>query len=567
MNTPPLLLGATLLFWGWQAGHPLLAAVMAVALELPRLVKARWEFTDEELNQLWDFCVLLFFAVAVYAFAANEGTAAVRGFMQAQSFGERSNAMNKGALAAQVFIQWLPFVFFPFVVAQAYSQRPDVPASAFSLWLRRQRRREAQAGRTLPPDRRLNVAYPYLGVCVFGACAVQAGSPWFYPALCCVLAWTLWGQRNPRFAAPVWAGAVLLAAGLGFAGGRGLQALQGLLENLPAGWVARLTRRSAEARENRTALGEIGRIKLSGRIVLRLLGNPGEVPPPLLRESSYNVFHSPIWLGTPSSFEPTAPETNGTSWLLAPAGVANQAVTIAGYLKGGHGILALPGGTARIDDMPAAELHTNRLGAVLAREGPGLAIYSARYAADRTLDGPPLPEDRTVPGAETTALARVAAELHLPAPTLNETVNRVSSFFQNSFTYRLWLPGLQRGATNETALARFLLRDRAGHCEFFATATTLLLRQLGVPARYSVGYSVQERSGRNRYVIRERHAHSWCVYYDEAARVWKDLDTTPASWSATEGALARFWEPLTDAWSRVWFEFQKLRWGQSGFRR
>jgi transglutaminase-like putative cysteine protease len=382
-----------------------------------------------------------------------------------------------------------------------------------------------------------------------------------------VLAWTLWGQRNPRFAAPVWAGAVLLAAGLGFAGGRGLQALQGLLENLPAGWVARLTRRSAEARENRTALGEIGRIKLSGRIVLRLLGNPGEVPPPLLRESSYNVFHSPIWLGTPSSFEPTAPETNGTSWLLAPAAVANQAVTIAGYLKGGHGILALPGGTARIDDMPAAELHTNRLGAVLAREGPGLAIYSARYAADRTLDGPPLPEDRTVPGAETTALARVAAELHLPAPTLNETVNRVSSFFQNSFTYRLWLPGLQRGATNETALARFLLRDRAGHCEFFATATTLLLRQLGVPARYSVGYSVQERSGRNRYVIRERHAHSWCVYYDEAARVWKDLDTTPASWSATEGALARFWEPLTDAWSRVWFEFQKLRWGQSGFRR
>jgi transglutaminase-like putative cysteine protease len=50
--------------------------------------------------------------------------------------------------------------------------------------------------------------------------------------------------------------------------------------------------------------------------------------------------------------------------------------------------------------------------------------------------------------------------------------------------------------TNETPLARFLLRTRSGHCEYFATATVLLLRQLGIPARYAVGYAVHEASGR-----------------------------------------------------------------------
>ncbi len=43
MKTPPLLLGMTLLFWGWQAGFPVVGAVMAVVLESARFVKLRWD--------------------------------------------------------------------------------------------------------------------------------------------------------------------------------------------------------------------------------------------------------------------------------------------------------------------------------------------------------------------------------------------------------------------------------------------------------------------------------------------------------------------------------------------
>jgi hypothetical protein len=110
----------------------------------------------------------------------------------------------------------------------------------------------------------------------------------------------------------------------------------------------------------------------------------------------------------------------------------------------------------------------------------------------------------------------------------------------------------------------FLLKTRAGHCEHFATATTMLLRAAGVPARYAVGYSVQERKG-TQWVVRERHAHAWCLAWVNGA--WRDVDNTPASWAATEAARATGWEKISDAWSRVWFEFSKWRWGKGEWKR
>src|SRR5206468_3926073 len=118
--------------------------------------------------------------------------------------------------------------------------------------------------------------------------------------------------------------------------------------------------------------------------------------------------------------------------------------------------------------------------------------------------------------------------------------------------------------SNQTALADFLLKTRSGHCEYFATATTLLLRKAGIPARYAAGYSVQEGKGK-KFVVRERHAHSWCLAYVDD--VWQDVDNTPASWNAVEEKHASRWEWVSDTGSRLWFEFQKVRWGYTPIRK
>ena len=49
MKPPPFLLGATLLFWGWQTEFLLGGALMAVLLESALVFKMRWDFSDEDV--------------------------------------------------------------------------------------------------------------------------------------------------------------------------------------------------------------------------------------------------------------------------------------------------------------------------------------------------------------------------------------------------------------------------------------------------------------------------------------------------------------------------------------
>jgi hypothetical protein len=109
------------------------------------------------------------------------------------------------------------------------------------------------------------------------------------------------------------------------------------------------------------------------------------------------------------------------------------------------------------------------------------------------------------------------------------------------------------------------LSSRSGHCEYFATATVLLLRELHIPARYAVGYAVHETSGKG-YVVRERDAHAWCLAWDSREKIWKDFDTTPGSWIAAEEQRASAWQWLSDGWSWLRFQIAKFRWGQTNLR-
>ncbi len=198
------------------------------------------------------------------------------------------------------------------------------------------------------------------------------------------------------------------------------------------------------------------------------------------------------------------------------AGKTNTSeVHIACYLDGGKALLPLPTGSARLENLHAFTLQQNDMGAVLA-EGPGLVLFDTLYGPGATID---LPADNStsstnadlfVPNDEIPALEKVIAEIKLSGRSETKILQSVGSFFSEKFQYSLWQGTDKRARTNETVLGRFLLNSRSGHCEYFATATVLLLRQLGIPARYAVGYAVHE-TARRGYVVRERDAHAWCL--------------------------------------------------------
>jgi hypothetical protein len=108
-------------------------------------------------------------------------------------------------------------------------------------------------------------------------------------------------------------------------------------------------------------------------------------------------------------------------------------------------------------------------------------------------------------------------------------------------------------------LEQFLFDTRAGHCEYFATATVFLLRSAGIPARYVVGYRVAEFSRlERRYLVRFRHAHAWAQAFIDGR--WRIVDTTPGQWVALEEDAASTFEPVIDLFRWARFQFRKWQW-------
>lgn len=568
LRTPPFLLGAALLFWGWQTGLLLVGALLAVLLEAAKVVGLRWDLAEKDFRRAWDFCVLLLLAVALYLFATGEGPSAVAGLLANASPAAQSQLLSQTGQAILVVFRWAPVIFFLTVAAQAYSGMEFIPYSAFSLISRRRLKRP---GSSVPPQPHgANTAYPYFALCLFASTFPATPSPFFFPGFVALLAWAFWSFRSRRY--PVSAYVVLfsLASVAGFAAQRGFYELNNWANFRSATWLAQFFGGGTDPRETHTSLGQIGRIHLSGKIMLRLETKPGLPAPSLLREASYRSFRFPDWasLGKARDFDHAPQGTNQTTWELAAGQIAPQSVTIAQYLPGRgadarRGLLALPQGIVRLENLAAFQVSTNRLGVVRVDEGPGLVIYDAHYRPGSTLDTPPEREDLAIPTNEVAALSQIAGQLALAGQSGDQVLRKVAAFFLNNFHYSTWLPAPARRRANVTNLGSFLLERKSGHCEYFATAATLLLRQAGLPTRYAVGYAVLEKSGA-KYIVRQRHAHAWCLVWLNGS--WHDFDVTPPSWFDTEMAHASRLEWLSDAWSELWFRFSKWRWGQSNWQ-
>ncbi len=98
-------------------------------------------------------------------------------------------------------------------------------------------------------------------------------------------------------------------------------------------------------------------------------------------------------------------------------------------------------------------------------------------------------------------------------------------------------PGMQQG---DDPVLGFLFETRAGHCEYFASAMVVLLRELGIPSRLVNGYygATYNPLG-DFYAVRQADAHAWVeVHFGRLG--WVTFDPTPPS-GRTAGWDAPFW--------------------------
>ena len=538
VTPPPMLMGAALLFWGWQTGFLLLALPLAILIEASRALTWRLELSATDFHRLTDLCTLLILVSGVYLFSTT-GSARIAA---------------DGPRAMTLLFQWLPLLLFPLIASQLYSTAGKVPLTAFFWALRRQAARSPESGPGV-----VDLSYLYLALCILSASAANRRTLEFYAGLCVLAGWVLWPWRSRRFSPLWWIPMLGVAAVVGYGGHVALHRFHLMVEQTVFDYIFSMVRGDADPFRAVTSIGHLGRLKFSDRTVLRVEPRDGLRVPFLLREASYDVYNSPAWLASNAVFSAVQPDADGETWKFFPGHGPAERVTISAYLNRGRGILALPRGAVEVDRLAVVGVHRNRLGAVRVEEGLGLVTYTALFAPDSPLDGPPGDSDLHVPPREAEVVSRIATELNLAGSSDTERIGTIAAYFRRNFRYSTWKGERPR---KESAIEEFLLNSRAGHCEYFATATTLLLRAAGIPARYAVGYSVQEWSRlEQRYIVRARHAHSWALAYVDGA--WRDVDTTPAVWADAEGAeSSSMMEPVHDLWSFVTFLFSRWRWSE-----
>ncbi|HVX62944.1 MAG TPA: transglutaminaseTgpA domain-containing protein, partial [Pirellulales bacterium] len=134
--------------------------------------------------------------------------------------------------------------------------------------------------------------------------------------------------------------------------------------------------------------------------------------------------------------------------------------------------------------------------------------------------------------SESTSLAglkALAGQLVDEVPSIDrERRARILEMYLRDVTkFRYSLKPVERDP-NLDPIEDFLTRHPTGHCEYFASALTLMLRSVGIPSRMVIGFKGGEWNDVGKYYqVRELHAHAWVEAYMGADNLPAPVKNSP----------------------------------------
>lgn len=270
---------------------------------------------------------------------------------------------------------------------------------------------------------------------------------------------------------------------------------------------------------DRVDLDSFGAAKQSDRVILRLSSDPPLASAEVLRlrEATFTDYLDGVW-----TRDPRVGVRRGDRPAHVPGAVAGpKAATVSIDLNVlGQGFLFLPYGTGevRVERGRAMELPD---GVMQVASGRGPVRYEAdvrRTAARGAGRGAIAVAD--VPGE----IQKYAIELTGDLTDPKAIARRIAAHFAKNYVYTLDPP---RGSGDP--LVHFLLRSKAGHCEYFASAAAMMLAARGIPARLVTGSFGGEEGFLSRsVVVRAQNLHAW-VEADLDGTGFQVFDPTPPS--------------------------------------
>ncbi len=513
-QAPKFLISATLLFWGYLIGTLYWALIMIVLLELKPFINRRFQFQNSHFYLIGNISTVLFLIVIlVVVFGTNP------------------------RLFIHQVIALLPIVFYPLLLAEHYSEREVVPLGAFIYRFRKRQ-----------PNAVIQISYIYFALSLLATSSVYHDSYHYFIILALLISWALWQFKSPSSNRVVWISLLLLYFFISYIGQYSLMRLSEEVEAWAIDYFDVLFNGERDPFRSRTAMGKVGELKLSNKIVMRIKTSDNK--PLLLQEAIYNSFYDNVWFSSKNIFKPVKNYSYGkteTIKMLVHRNTRSDKSLLALPLSATTGSQAI----AVSENVKLSRTEYNTIRAINTKALFEYIIYDSKKSNINAQEKPNK-IDLMLSRRHQKVISKIKVGLGLDNLSDTDKISRIASYFKKNYRYSLYQEPL---SSNEDALISFLEYRHRGHCEFFATATVLLLRSENIPTRYVVGYSATEYDSENKlFTVRARDSHAWAQAYVDGK--WLNVDNTPSIWYQAESANASIFEPITDLFSALYYNYK-----------
>lgn len=323
-------------------------------------------------------------------------------------------------------------------------------------------------------------------------------------------------------------------------------------------------------------LGEIGRIKKNSAVVMRIRveDDPSRAEGIHWRGLALTDFDGRRWFTPQHDPIIVSPDTEGEYQLMASPPrsgefyplrytvlmepIASDAIFVAPRLQKIHGRFSNAAGRAG-DRRRPGYLMIDKTGSIF---NPFHNDTKVRYEATSLLPIVPPAELRAALAPYPDVIRALYLQLPQLDPRIPKLAQQIASGSNNNYDKaanierylktRLGYTLDLSGPPTADPLPYFLFVRRAGHCEYFASAMTVMLRSLGIPARYATGFLPGEFNDLGGdYIVRASDAHAWVEAYFPGYG-WITFDPTPPADQKPASLLSRlalYWDWFQFAWS------------------
>jgi len=534
---PPILLTSlALLFWGVTSDNILIALLMAAILDCRRWIPLKWDFDENAQVKAFQFSLLLVTAGVAISWIDDAGP---------------TGALN--------VMTWMPIMFFPVEFVQRYGERDTVALNSFFFFSRRRMALDRKEGREVRPTR-INTGYPYVFGVILAASTTEALEWYFWGGLCVLIFAVVLSVSYTR---GMRTRSVWLVMPVVVALGWGIQwtmttAYLWVKEHMQG--LYRQSGGDTLFADHTSLLGELGNIELNPKIEWRVWS---ENNPEYLRLASHNNYTHGRWTydytaeeydkinqSYQESFSSDVVTSDGSVTYfrrsdkeLIEQSKKDDFIEVRGTIthKQSSSVVPTAPGFYAVTDILGEEVYAevSSMGALRFTNRDMVISYSLYADSNKlSLDEPPLDEvDLRIPKEEKQVISELADQLGLRSiENPREVVATIEHYFKSEFEYSTQFDPGEVGY-DRSKIEWFLNDVKCGHCEYYATAAVLLLREVGIPSRYAMGYAVSER-GSDCWNVRGTNAHAWTRAYIDGN--WVNVDLTPPNLRgvSSQGAMS-----------------------------